>query len=334
MLAEDSYGGGYAGLGLDTAMGGAQPYGAHYASGDQMYNIFVKPFVDVVGVAAGKTKELSTKAQTVVKVAFETIATTLVPVLKDSYEQIFAEEKQKIDQIRSEYASVYGATWEAFAKDDFMIAAFMYRPDLFLTAGLVKKAPKVAAKLLSVLSGGSLDRVLSKIFKGENRGRNEALDLSFGPPLLKEEGEKKDAKDKADPMMTKLLKLISNDKVQQAIANNQKTKAASKVGQELVQGTLTSVFEQAKGVLSAKTLADVQRVTGKKIDGMDELAKVPEQERKVAEQQLLKGVRAGMKAFYVKQLEAQAKAAVEAGVPKDHPFVSDYASVIQKIKAL
>ena len=41
-----------------------------------------------------------------------------------------------------------------------------------------------------------------------------------------------------------------------------------------------------------------------------------------------------MKEFYVKQLEGQVKAAVEAGVPQSHPYVTDYQKVIQRIKSL
>lgn len=330
VLKEDDYGG------FGDISGGA-PYGMHYASKDQMYNIFVKPFADVAGVAAGKTKELSTKGQTVLKVAFETLATTLIPVLKDSYGEIFADEKEKIDRIRSEYGEVYNATWDAFKEMDVLVAAFMYRPDLFLTVQFARKAPQAAAKLLSVLSGGTLDRVLGGILKGGGGGKKTDHREGPGMPfesVLREKGDEKPAEKKPDNKLSKLEQLMAHKKVKQTLANSPKVQQMTKVGQDLVQDTLKQVFEQAQGVLGAKSLQDLQAKLGKKLPGMDKLGEVPQQERQKAEQTLLIGVKKSMKEFYTKQLEGQVKAAVEAGVPKDHPYVRDYTSVIAKIKGL
>lgn len=327
MLKEDD---GFGGLG--DVMAGA-PYGMHYASGDQMYNIFIKPFADVIGVAVGKAKELSQRSQTLLKVAFESIATTLVPILKDSYGEIFAREKEKIDKIRSEYSDIYNATWDAFKRTDVLIAAFMYRPDLFMTVQFARKAPKAAAKLLSILSGGSLDRVLSGILKPDTGGfRIGRSPEGPGVPVESVIREKND-KGKGDKV-DKLVALMKHDKVKEVLANSPKVKQMSKVGQELVQGTLRSVFEQARTVLGAKSLQDLQQKLGKRLPGMDELAQVPQQERRAAEQQLLAGVKKSMKEFYIKQLEAQVKTAIDAGVPQNHPYVKDYTGVINKIREL
>lgn len=331
MLTEDEgggYGGDYGGLGLDSMAG--SPYGMHFASQDQLFKIFVKPFTDVVGVAAGKTKELSTKGQTLLKVAFETLATSLIPILKDSYSEIFADEKAKIDKIRSDYADVYGATWEAFKESDVLIAAFMFRPDLFLTAQLATKTPKVAAKLLSILSGGSLDNLLGKLLKGGGGGGKKHSPEGPGMPLESVLREKDDEKQGDN----KLAKLLSNKKIKRVLANSQKVQQMSAVGQELVKSTLKTVLTQAQGVLGAKSLQDLQSKLGKKLPGMDKLAQIPQQERQAAEQQLIVGVKKSMKEFYIKQLEAQVKSAVEAGTPQDHPYVKLYTDVISKINGM
>lgn len=321
ILKEDDYGG----LGMSDAMVG--PYGMHYASGEQLYNIFVKPFADVVGVAAGKTKELSEKGQTLLKVAFEAAATTLIPILKDSYGEIFENEKDQIDKIRGQYSDVYSATWDAFKENDILVAAFMYRPDLFLTAQFARKAPQAAAKLASVLSGGKLDNLLAKLLKGGGGGKKDSRE---GPGMPEGVVYEDDEQQGGNP----LEKLFSNKKVKAVLANSPKVQQMTKEGETLVRGTLKSVFEQAQGVLAAKSLQDIQAKLGKKLPGMDKLAQVPQQERQKAEQDLLKSIHAGMKEFYVKQLEGQVKAAVDAGVPQDHPYVKDYTGVITKIKGL
>lgn len=302
VLCED---GEFGDIGMDNG-----PGGAHFASGDQMYKIFVKPFTDVVKVAAGKTKEMSTRTQTVLNVAFQSVATTLVPVLKDTYAKTFAEEHASLEKIKSEYASVYGETWEAFQKSDFLLAAFMYRPDLFLTGAFIKKSPKVALKLASILSGGKLDNVISTLFS-----KNEAL-------VREASG------------LDKIESFFGNEKIKKVLSASNLSRRMSEDGQEVVRNTLKKVFSQASGVLSATSLAAIQKVAGKQIPGLQKLSELEGNERQAAEQNIMKGAKAGMKAFYVKQLEDRVKKAVDAGVPKEHPFVKDHLNVISKIKAL
>lgn len=348
ILKEDDY----AGLGLGDNNAGA-PYGAHYADSDALYKTFIKPFADVFSVAAGKTKEASQKAQTLLKVSFETIATTLIPVLRDDYAEIFAHEKEEIDKIRSEYGSVYQATWDAFNEMDILIPAFMYRPDLFITAKFIKKAPKAAAKLLSVLSGGALDKTLGKLLKpdapnqgtgigssggggGPGMGGGDGFGYSMESLVLSTELvlEDKPKKQQGESVADKLIKLVNDKRVKEMISNGEQTQRASRVGQNLVRNTLKDVFERAQSVLSAKNLNDIQRITGKQAKGAEELNRLPQEQRQQAEAALVKTLKKSMKEFYVKQLEAHVKSVVDAGLSQDHPFVKDYLGVIQKLRQL
>jgi hypothetical protein len=348
VLTEDEGGGGgdggvYGDLSMADATG--SPYGMSFGSGKDLYNIFVKPFTDVVGVAAGKTKELSEKGQTLLKVAFESVATTLIPILKDSYSEIFKKEQDQIDKIRREYASVYQATWDAFKDNDVLVAAFMYAPAAFLTAGFAQKSPKVAMKLLSVLTGGSLDPWLKKVkakfygpdkkdlgmgdkLGGHKSGANKAIaGGAFGPmeSKLREEDEEK---------KPSIGKVLGSDKVRAKLAESDLVKKMEQEGRAMVRGTLTQVYKQASAVMAAKSLQDLQQKVGKPLKGVEQLKQVPQQERQGAEQQLLVGAKKGMAEFYAQNLEGQAKKAVEAGVPESHPYVQDIQKVISKIKAL
>lgn len=332
-LAED-FGGDLGGFGDMGGMGGGMGGYGEIVGGDQLYDIFVQPFVNAIGHAAGKTKELSQKGITLLKVAFETVATSLIPFLKDDYANIFAHEKKELDKIRSEYGKYYQATWDAFKNEDIMIAAFMYRPDLFVTVDLAQKAPKVAAKLLSVLSGGALDKVLSGIIHGKKDDEGGGAE-DFWSQVSKHAGKKHEGILREDDDGNNVIaKLVANKKVKQVLANSEATQKSAKLGQEMVRNTLKQVFDQAHGVLSAKSLEDLQKKVGKKLPGLDKLAKVPDQERQKAEQELLIATKKMMKEFYVKQLEGQVKKALDAGVPHDHPFIHDYNSVIAKIKAV
>lgn len=329
ILKEDEAGGDYGGLGGMDAGG----YGSPFGSGKDLYNIFVKPFSDVVTTTAGKTKELSQKGQTLLKVAFEAVATSLIPFLKDSYSEIFANEQQQIKKIRHEYAKVYSDTWDAFKNHDVMVAAFLYRPDLFMTAVLAKQAPKAVGKLLSVLSGGKLDKALQKFKILPSGPAKIKWSKAIEGPGIPIEAVIREAGDDVN-QDTPLVRLINDDRVKKILANSPVVQQMTQAGKALIQGTLKKVYAEASGVLGAKTLEDLQRKVGKKLPGMEKLQAVPEQERQPAEQALLVTVKKSVKEFYVKSLQAQVEEAVKAGVPQDHPYVHDFNAVIGKIQAL
>ena len=74
------------------------PYGTSFGSGQDLYNIFIKPFTDVVDTAAGEVSKASVKVQTAAKVAFETVATTFIPFLSSDYDDIWDAEAQQIEK--------------------------------------------------------------------------------------------------------------------------------------------------------------------------------------------------------------------------------------------
>lgn len=334
--------GDYAGLGLDPMQG--NPFGVHWASQEDLYKIFIKPFTDVVGVAAGKTKELSVKAQTLLKVVFENVMTSLIPLLSSNYSDIFREEKKRLDKIKSEYANVYNATWEAFNEADVMIAAFMYRPDLFLTAKLAQGAPELAKHLLSVLSGGAMDDFLSHLstpsMKSHGGSHSRAHGRSQRPHLSRAEYERRLSneavirEDDSEQEESGLVKALKNKELRQKIAENPKVKELGQIGQQITNDTLNKVIHEAQTVLGSKSLEDLTHKLGKQIKGMEKLAQLPEQERAQASQNILATAKKSMKEFYTKQLQAHVKSAVDSGLSSDHPFVQAYASAISKIKGM
>jgi len=331
VLAEDD-GGAYGSLmsaGMDS-----MPFGVAYGSQKDLYNIFVKPFTDVAATAAGQTKALSQKAQTVLKVGFEALATTLIPVLSDDYGKIFAKEKQELDKIKSEYADVYKANWDAFKDNDVVCAAFFYAPGAVLGTAMAAKAPAATAKLLSVLSGGKLDGFLSKLSKkfGHNPSSSSSGDKSKGEgpgwyfeSIIREEGEDQGSK---------VGKILTNKKVIDAAMNSSKAQQLQKATQTAVKAALTQVYEKAKGVLQAKNIQDLQSKLGTPLKGTENLKQIPQQEQQQAFAQVMSATKQSIKSFYVKNLESQIKKATDAGVPNDSPFVHDVSGVIAKIKAL
>ena len=337
ILREDDYGG-------MMDMGGAMgPYGVHIASNDALYKTFIKPFVDVVDVAAGKTKELSQKAQTLGKIAFETIGSTIFPWLSSDYAEIFQEEKSQIDKIKSQYREVYQATWDAFQTNDVAWTAFFCYPGAVFASALARKTPLVTLKMLSVFSGGTMDGFLSRVqqkFSTESKKSNNNDSSSGGDKLpsptwesvLREDDEKKQKqKPKKGPTLADVL---TNEKVIKKALSSPTAQRIQKETREVVRGTLQSVFEHAQAVMSSKSFEELQKKIGKPLKGLEKLKDMKPEVRQAAEAQVLDTLKKSMTLFYVKNLEAQVKQALDAGIPQDSGFVKEYAAVIQKIKSL
>lgn len=356
ILKEDD--GGHAGFTAGDIMSAGMsmsPYGMHYGSSEDLYKIFIKPFTDVFHTAAGKTKELSVKAQTLAKVTFETIASSFIPRFENKYKKIFEHEQKQIEQIKQQYHDIYAANWDAFRDNDALCAAFMYSPAALLTAAFARKSPQAAGHLISVLSGGTLDpwleRLSDKMGGFEWWGKNEPPKtglqvpnkafkhgdnwhstgpISYGESRIYEKaGKKKNAKSKVD-----LPALLSSEKVKQKLQQSNVVQELEKQGKAIVRNTLSQVLKQAQGALTAKTLHDVQTKTGIQLPGIDNLNQLPPEEKQLTERAILQAARKGIKQLFVTNLEGQVKAAIAAGIDENSEYVQDYRSIISKINSL
>ena len=341
-LREDDGGGfDYAG-----AMG-EMPYGMHFGSPNQLYKTFVAPFTDVIKTAAGKTAELSARVQTAVKVAFEAVATTLVPALSSDYARIFATEKQKLDSIKQRYADVYRGTSGALLGNDVLVASFMFAPWAFLSAAMVKKSPSAALAVVQVLGGGNsvIERFVSQVKQryggsGGSDGKWSSRE-SPGADTWAFEGTQyvgcvivEDAEGGKEPKRPPLAQLLTSRKLRAALESSPIARKMGSDGHNVIQATLRDVLEKAKAVLGASSIEDLERSLGKQVPALTGLKKLQDSERAQAEQEVLRRVRAAMRKVYTANLKAQAKSAIEAGLARDNPYVKAYADAIKKIEAL
>jgi hypothetical protein len=313
-------------LGIDNGgMGGS------WGTKGDLYNAFVKPFADVIGVAAGKTKELARKGITLVQVAFETVATTLIPFLKDSYDEIFAAEKADIAKIQNEYKDVYDATKNAF-KNDSAIVAFLAYPGAALTGKIVKDSPKIASGLLSLVTGGLSDKYLggegsSKKSDGP-RGSNifDSYARSYQKLILEKDDDKEE---------NALADAIGGKKFINAVINKSPNASMiAKEAQKIYKTTLEKAFKQASEVINAKSIEELEKIVGKKLKGTEKLKDVKPEERQTAEKELLEGLKKSIKELYTSGLKAQIQNALKGGIPEDSQYIVDYRFVIQKIESL
>lgn len=355
VLTEDDTAGVWSDLHSHDMMMGHQ--GTRFGSGADLFRIFIKPFIDVFDTTMGKAQELSVRAQTLAKVAFETIATTLVPVFSDSYKEIFTNEKKKLDRIRQEYAEVYKSNWDAFRDNDAFWTAFCYAPWAIMTIKFIKHSPRNAAMLISALTGRSADRVLSRLL-GDWRGGGSMVktglgyrgretmgvgfgdyggagyggfNVSVGESLVRE--RKKKGKG-GDDRLAKAARVLAGDEFVGKLRQSDIVKGMESAAKDAVHSSLRSVYADAQAVMSSKSLEELQQRSGKHIKGIEKLSGLQGEERQKVERALLASLRQAMKNFYIKSLEAKVAAATGAGIPEDSPYVQAYASVIGKIRSL
>lgn len=304
--------------------------GVEFGSQKDLYNVFVKPFTDVVHTAAAETKKISNRTQTLLKVSFGSIITSLIPALTANYDQIFDEQDENIQKIKAQYKDVYDATYTSFKDRDVVMSAFLYAPALFLTTKVALNAPEITAGLMNVFSGGKLDSFVSKIHNALKFGdTKKPLDRDEGPglpeSLIREE---------AMASSKKVTRALQQKKLIDLVKSSQRTKEIQSKMQNVVNSTLKKTFESAKEVSNITSVEQIEKLTKKQVKGVEELKKLNPEERAVAAQQLATGAKNAIKQYYVKSLTSTVKEVMKAGFEKDHPFVQAYLKTISQINSL
>lgn len=315
-------------LNEDFGISGDSDLGLDFTNGDpkKLYKIFLEPFVDVFSTAAGETKQLSQKLQTLGKVAFQTIGTTILPMFQDDYEEIFANEKQQIDKIKNQYQDVYSRTWTAIKDADVMAAAFMYDPAGLFTTKVLKHSPNQVMNLLNILTGGSLDNAISKL--KQKSGKNEKFDASSIEKFFNNTDESVRT---GRPLLIE-RNLEVKSKIKELIGDNPTVQRMQADMKGVVRNSLEKIFDKANSIGKARSVEELAKAINKNIPELKKIQALQEPERSQVEQKLLQAIKGSMKSFYVKQLTDKVKNAIESGVPSDHAYLNDLKSAIQKIK--
>lgn len=302
--------------------------GVEFGSQKDLYNVFVKPFTDVVHTAAAETKKISQRTQGLLKITIASIVTTLIPAYRSRYDKIFAQQESEIEKIKAQYKDVYDATYTAFKDKDVVISAFLYAPALFLTTKTALNMPKVTIDLMNVLAGGSLDSFAEKIHNALKFGdEKKPLDRDSGPGMW-------ESVLKESPTNQKVSKALQQKKLRQVVNNSQKTQEIQSKMKTIINGTLKKTYESAKELSNITSIEQVQKLTGKQIKGIEQLKQLNQQERKIAAGELAKATREIVKKYYVKSLTSTVKEVMKAGFEKDHPFVQAYLKTISQINSL
>lgn len=330
----------------------------------QIGSAFAAPFQELfAGIERGVVH-----VKTLVKVALETVITSIIPFLNSDYKEIFEARDREIEQVNSKYAEVHKATIDVFKHKDFVFTAFLMAPAAFITTGALYKSPKAVVGFLRAVGGDYLTDVLKGFtgwFKekkshtmgvlGGRGGMYDSVDRTVGE-ILKEEPDRQTVVDqfKGD-VQKKLRELMDTKEVKDAL-RSEKVQAMQKDASGVLLGNLEEVFKHCqKALTKAASFQELDKMSGGKVgqqvkqaskeatiapkkDQKNEADAPSQQPGKVdtaqIEATLTEAARANVKQFYVAKLEEQLKKEIEEGVPSDHPYVEAAKKVIQRIKAL
>jgi hypothetical protein len=334
--------------GADALMGDYGMYGAHFASPNDMYNIFVKPFVDVGQTASSELQKTARKARTTLSVFVEALGTVFLPWLESEYTEIFDKEREDLKKIKEKYRSVYESTWDALFDADVALSAFFYNPAAVLTAGFIKEAPVAAVKLASALTGGLLDKLADRVESALTipRGKHKpdaAFHSKMGPGMGGGGGdwgggfgegiirEEKDTDDRSN-VANKLEKFLNRPDVRSKIEGSNVSRAMQADAKKMINGTLDKVLRLAAAIKGAQSLDDLKRLGFDPGPARAKMQGVDPQQLKASEAQIVETLKKMATEFLAKNLEAQATLALKNGIAANSEYVNAYRSVISKIR--
>lgn len=294
-----------------------------WGTGSDLFQAFIQPFIDVVGTVVGRTKETMRRALTVLHVAFEGLVTSVVPFLTDSYDEIFAKEKQDLAEIRSQYQGYYDATSKALNSSDVKLLAFMAFPGAALTGKFVSTAPRAAKTILSVATGGMSDEWLGGS-SGKKSGPSDVFDsyIRAYNNLLLEAGKENFENSLASKIKSRKL-------IDAAIARSPSMQESSRLAIELHTKTLGERIKLVLDIYDAQSLEELGKMIGKPVTEPD-MKEIDPEQKLSAQETKNKFLEAAKSASQKAAIETLKKyiAPVRQAFGEDHPFVSDYDTII------
>lgn len=321
------------------------PYGVSWG-GPSLYKIFVEPFVDVFKTTKGAVEDISARTRAAAKVAFEAIATSLIPIFSSDYKKIFDKEHEQLLKIKEKYRDVFERTDKALYNEgnDFVLLAFLLDPARYITMTALRNAPQAVLSVFETLAGES--EHLTSFFNklkiithgpgGRSRETNAGVWSSKGGHMDGAgylESKIYEDEQKQDPNAL-LIKKLSDPKVISALQKTTKAQSMKKDAQALVNATVNELMEKVKAVNAARTLDDLARAApGFDRSKMAALQKLPANEKQAAEQAIVNQVKRAAQQFYIKTLQSQIDSAMKAGVPADNPLLQGYKKVMGMIRS-
>lgn len=279
--------------------------------GNDLYNTFIQPFVDVGITAAYGLEKLSAQVLTVVKGFFLGLPTLFVPFLEYDYEAFREEEAEKVENVKKKYEKTLQANLDAIVSNDAFGLAFLLAPATVMGAQLAVKAPMTALKVFDVLTDGL------GLFKGIQQTIGGAASVGFHDPGGHQSGAWAnmgsgdtavyEAKQQPDQkaLSQELQKALKDKKVLSAL---QKSPIARQMRQDAVNIIIGHIqkfmglqdYNQMRQI--AKNDAGFAQI-GQELAKLNQSGQVPTQDNPTVTQAMVPELKEAYKSFWIKQLQ-------------------------------
>lgn len=292
------------------------------AEGNDLYNTFIQPFVDVGVTAAYGLEKLSAQVQTIVKGFFLGLPTLFVPFLEYDYETFREEENDKVEAIKKKYEKTLQANLDAITSNDAFGLAFLLAPSTVLAGQLAVKAPAVALKVLDVLTGGAgllkgLQQALSGAKVGiHDPGGHDAgawAGGGAGGTDITDSGMYEAANKNSTKQIQNALK---DKKVQTAIQNSPVAKQMRQDGVAILVNHVQNFLalnDYAKMREKAKNDAGFAQI-GQQLSQLNQSGQVPKENNPIVAQAMVPQLKKIYKDFWVQKLQELMKKYPEASL--------------------
>jgi hypothetical protein len=369
ILSEDDGGGGYgggeyAGYGSDMGMWGGGGHGGmntHFLTGPRLKKVF-DAFTAPFQLLYAGAKEAFVHVEALAHIAFETVATSIIPFLQSEHDATIARRNEKIKQIDSKYAPVKKAVGDAFATTDFKFISFCMYPAAYITMPFLLKSPEVGYGIVKFVAGSTVDDLHKSaqnwwdktqeyyyyrlMYPTSGYGYRETLQRPVGAllreadePMSEEEARKKAKELTAKKLAKSVQKALKDPKVKemQQEASEAMTGHLSELKSQVTKAlaeasTVQGLDKMSKGKLSSEYKQAEAEFEKKKTGTVDKESEG--KAKKSLEEMLVTTTRKTIKSLYIKGLTAEVSQMLSAGLPANHPAVAEYKKLIEEIKAL
>jgi hypothetical protein len=357
LLTEEDGGGGgdygYGGMGgIPAGTWGYMDYGG------PLSDIFVKPFVNVFDIAKAGLKELGIRVKTALKVALEVVLTTLIPWLDTDYKKIFNTQREELKRFKQQHAELFKQNLLGFSNDAKLVA-FMINPGIYITAGLVRKSPDVAVRMIDTIKDAHVgwveeweiikhrvslpfDPHAQKLSHRVASRRQTSMftkrygkdyypsDIPMGEAAVPKSAQQQ--KRQAQSPVDALAAFVKRPDVVKSLENSQVARGFKAEGQRVLNGIASGLNQSISRIMNVRTVADIERLIGKNI--LNKLTKLQPKERQMVEQEMVEQVRAAAKAFYTKNLTAEIENVKKDGVDANNMYIRTLQGMLSKLGSM
>ena len=335
VLAEDEAGGNpalFGGAGpnaYDASFGFMGGSGDYRGAGGNIFKLAFEPFSDFLKTVKGASKEVMTKVATAAKVVIGTVVSIIIPTVKVHYDEVFANDEARIREIRGEYAEALRSTDQVFKESSISTLALLMAPKAAVGVLVAKEGPKVALGFLDGITGGLAKDVYDGFVEKATRAGRWALKNESasrrGRALLQEDGGKIGPEDiLKNPAFWKELEAKAGgelNEAQQAAADAHEA-TLSEI-KELIEATVKEDLNKVSELLDNQKLKEPLKTLKNEM---------PPENLNESKKEILKSLRAAIKATYAAPLKKKAEDA--AALDPESKIASDYKRVVDGINKL